>query len=59
MSLYTYVSAGLIVFVYLMVRIRGMRYTGILGFLLVVFYLIATIFTFLLGFFVDRINSKK
>lgn len=55
LSLYIYINAGLIVFIFGFIKLRGMRYTRMLGILLVMMYLIATMFTFVLGFFVDRI----
>ena len=53
---YLYLNGFLVILTMILVSMRGLRYTRILGLLLVAIFLIATVATFILGFFVERIN---
>ena len=53
---YLYLNAFFVIIIMLLVSVRGLRYTRLLGLILVMIYLIATVSTFVAGFLVDRIE---
>lgn len=52
---YLYLNAFLVILTMITISLKGLRYSRLLGLILVGIFLIATVTTFILGFYVERI----